>query len=144
MKTTNDERCTAVLAYLASFFCTYKVLSTAVSVRTEGEWEYDMWHVEWFRPEGMKYVMPYRTGIGHRKASKPVAPDVLGPLNGWLFDASCADGHTFKNFCAELGYGTDSTATHKIYLACQDQLDKLQEFFTHEQIAHLRDMMEGY
>jgi hypothetical protein len=59
-----------------------------------------------------RMTVPYHQGSAHTKA--PTIADVLGSLR---MDANCPD--SFKDFCSEFGYYTDSRKAEKIWKACQ-------------------------
>lgn len=48
---------------------------------------------------------------------------------------------SFKDFCAEFGYNTDSIKDFKLYKLCLKQSEKLHKIFTEEEINELNKIM---
>lgn len=130
-------------------------------------WEHDRWMVRFFKRD-MMMEQEYKTGLGHRAGPpmpsdvrnshprsawrenwvhanvKPYAPCAASVLHSLLSDARCGADHTFDEFCAELGYDTDSRRAMDTYLACQAVHAQLVKVFTREQREHLEQMLEDY
>lgn len=68
--------------------------------------------------------------------SKPVPPLLEDILHSYLLNASNTD-ETFENWCANLGYDTDSRKALETYLTCQKIRDGLIRFLGHELFAKL-------
>ncbi len=71
-------------------------------------------------------------------ATKPLIEDVLHAL---ISDASCGSD-TFPEFCANLGYDTDSRKALETYLACQENSEKLRK--TGLNISKLQEAFQDY
>lgn len=107
----------------------------------------------------------YYTGIGHRKLRKntywgknlnsalklplgqmleatyPVAPEALDVLYSLFIDASIAR-ESFEDWCADLGYDTDSRQALETYLACQESGVKLRKAKLN--MKNLEKLLEDY
>jgi len=168
-----DPRLTAVQTYLSSIFCSITVSDKSVPM-LRGEWEHDLWAVVVTAQKKAPYVFEYRTGLGHRELSTlnkgylrrivmstsgisarerarfiraesvPKRPDILGPLHSMLLDGDTAGQCTFNEWCGDFGYDNDSIEARDTYAACQKTHDQLHHLFTREQLAKLRELMEGY
>ena len=56
-------------------------------------------------------------------------PTVEQVLDCLVLDASCWESNrTFEDFCAELGYDTDSRKAERVYQACGECYKQLQEW----------------
>ena len=67
------------------------------------------------------------------KGIKPCVYDVLACI-----DSSCPE--TFKEFCSEYGYDTDSILTEKTFRAAQDQVKGLMSLFNDKEMKMLREI----
>lgn len=115
---------------------------------TDRTWKADHWKVTITR-EGNDTPMTtyFSTGIGHRKAGKlgngvwlaprPVAPSLATVLESLALDVSCGE-YTFNDFCAELGYDTDSRKALDTYLAYQTIVSDLWRTLGYAAIADLQ------
>jgi hypothetical protein len=87
----------------------------------------DPWTVTLHR-SGQTLTVPFFTGQGlrERMADGPTARDVLECL---LSDAATVDnGQSFDDWCAELGYDSDSRRAERTYEACRAQTEQLRAF----------------
>ena len=61
--------------------------------------------------------------------TRPIPPALPEVLDAIAADARCVDTATFKDFCGEFGYNTDSIKALAIYNACIDIRTRLYRFF---------------
>jgi hypothetical protein len=100
-----------------------------------GEWVHDKWSVLF---DSLEEPIEFRTGIGHRKIpahiereygkrnqsyllkkhGNPTPPDIDSVIYSLVMDYM-AGQDTFKDFCSDFGYDTDSRKALETYLACQ-------------------------
>jgi hypothetical protein len=93
----------------------------------DGMADADPWTVTLCR-SGRRLTVPFFTGQGlrDRMADGPTAPDVLECL---LSDAATVDSaQSFDEWCAELGYDSDSRKAERTYEACKAQTEQLRAF----------------
>ncbi len=110
---------------------------------------------------------PYYTGIGYRvvathdkaefnrlkhatltphgleqflRLSKPVKPDIKGLIYSLWTDKS-AENMSFKDWCADFGYDTDSRKALETYEACQQSGETLKKLGITEDLTNY---LEGY
>lgn len=81
----------------------------------------DQWRVN---INGQKF--DYYTGIGHRKEGRPQKPELDAVLYALVWDASASE-ESFDDWCAGLGYDTDSRKALETYLQCQETVTKLRK-----------------
>lgn len=139
--------------------------------QTRDDWQCDGWKFNLKKGQRVE-SFEYFTGTGHRvlptvngrpmrpmswdnvqsprelarwkeKNVKPVIPPLAGLLYSLVMDGSAAR-QTFAEWCADLGYDTDSRKALATYEACQVGADKLSRIFTHAQIAHIAEMLQDY
>jgi hypothetical protein len=67
------------------------------------------------------------------KPVKPSAYDILACLSGY-------DPGTFRQWCDEYGYDTDSMKAHKIYMAVQEEWEGMCRLFTAEERERLAEI----
>jgi len=85
----------------------------------------------------------YFKGLGLRKNGRPAPPHAADVLYALILDSYAAE-MTFASWCAEHGYDTDSRKALTIYLACQENADKLARIFDHTTREHLREALQDY
>ncbi|MCQ4311724.1 hypothetical protein NAV33_07420 [Pseudomonas stutzeri] len=160
-----SEQETAFNAYLASAGVEYAAVCLGETKRDD--WTADAWRVVFHRPGRDDLVLDYFTGIGHRVASqpapdfvrinprsiatadwmkqhvKPHKPEAAGVIHSVILDSSAAD-ESFADWCANLGYDTDSRKALANYLACQEEAGKLSKFFTVDEREQLAELLEDY
>lgn len=92
------------------------------------------------------------TGLGLRNppterslalVNKPKPPHPADVLYSILLDLE-ACGQSFKCWCDDLGYDTDSIKAFKIYSQCQENGDKLRKIFSDAVIDALREALDNY
>jgi hypothetical protein len=108
-------------------------------------WEHYAWQVNLTRGSQVPIdglAVPYRTGIGHveRKGVGwlygtsvprfvPTPPTIADVLDAVAGDASMwENARDFADFCADLGYDTDSRKAERIYNECGEIAKKLRFF----------------
>jgi hypothetical protein len=80
------------------------------------------------RPDKRRMTVFYSKGHGHNG----VPPTALEVINCLADDAAMIENaRDFNDFCAELGYDTDSRQAERTYKACQQQTDRLKSLFGH-------------
>jgi hypothetical protein len=72
----------------------------------------------------VKMTVTFSMGYGHRGAE----PDAARVLSCLASVSSIVDDHSFDDWCAELGYDTDSRKALKIFKACHHMAKRLQNF----------------
>ncbi len=77
-------------------------------------WEHDLWKVT-LRLEGRQYTTKFRTGTGWRGKPAPNAADVVSCL---AMSARLGES-SFEDYCADLGYDSDSIKAKKVWQACK-------------------------
>lgn len=78
-----------------------------------------------------RLIIPqYHQGLGIN--GDPTAGDILRAV---VLDAALVDGSSFEDFCANLGYDTDSRKAEKVYAACKREAADLMEFLGAEDYA---------
>jgi len=87
-------------------------------------------------------ISPYQRGVTigdlHAAAQKarpvkPTAYDILACLSGY-------EPGTFRQWCDEYGYDTDSMKAHKIYMAVQEEWEGMCRLFTAEEREKLAEI----
>ncbi|CEF89634.1 hypothetical protein [Pseudomonas phage vB_PaeM_PAO1_Ab17] len=165
---SSQEIETAVDEFLKSINVT--LATVCRGERNSEGWVHDLWDVSLIRGDGRPGVLDteFRTGVGHRRTTvpmpfdirrlapnilarvewekrylKPVAPKAACILSNLILDCDVG-GHTFEEFCCDLGYDTDSRKALDTYMACQETTSKLRRFFSQEEIETLRRLVEHY
>jgi hypothetical protein len=67
------------------------------------------------------------------KGKHPEAYDVLAGLDSQIYD-------TFKEFCDEFGYDSDSMKAHEIWISVNELAKKLQGFFNEQELEALSNI----
>lgn len=93
--------------------------------------EHNQWDIE-RNPKARKLGIKNRSDFSKARRAKPSAYDILACLD--TYDGS------FKDFCNEFGYDTDSRKAEKVYFAVQEQTDGLRRIFTPEQLEQLQEI----
>lgn len=129
-------------------------------------WEHDSWEVVFSRAGKASLRLPFKTGIGLRKASNlarlqfagspkaafdrrqlevsaaPVAPHAADVLYSVVMDDT--RGESFRNWCANYGYDDDSRRALNIYETCQRQTDDANAFFGRELFEQIGTLLQDY
>lgn len=66
-------------------------------------------------------------------------PTVAAVLYCRVNDATMVNGLTFRDFCGEFGFSTDSIKDRRFYLACQEVLEEMRPY-----LAELEPLFENY
>ncbi len=127
--------------YLKSLECHVNVISLGERLKDD-KWECDAWNICIVR-EGQAQAFDYFTGIGYRKAAKPVQPHIAGLIYSILLDSTTCD-YSFDEWCNESGYDTDSRRAYRAYLQCQEEYGKFCKLFSSDEIAVLREILQDY
>jgi hypothetical protein len=69
----------------------------------------------------------------NKKFKSPTPYDVLACLEKY-------EHETFKDFCDNFGYDTDSRSAKKIYKACKKQFEKLSSLYNESEMDLLREI----
>ena len=109
----------------------------------QGTWKCDQWE---FTINGEKF--DFFTGLGHRglteKAARvPATPHVITMLHSLFVDSQAAT-QSFKDWCEECGYDTDSRNALQLYLECQNIDRKLRAALGYNTLARLKTLFEDY
>lgn len=166
MKNKLSETELAVDAWLKEKGITYAVSGGTATKRDD--WDCDAWIYQMYR-KGKVISDSYYTGIGHRKLteigkhviaragkmspsyrerliaenSKAAAPHAAGVLHSLLLDSYSAE-QNFHDWCADFGANTDSIKALNTYNACCETLQQVRGFFTNDERAELRTLLEDY
>lgn len=173
---TSEEIKLAVLESLKAMNVEMTAVHAGAQMRDQGEgqkkWECDAWRITFTRTiqENARIThksegFDYYTGIGHRKApkpmswnnlqspreierwkkenAKPVKPDAAGVLYSLVMDASAND-QSFNDWCADYGYDTDSRKAFETYQACCDAAKQLNRLFSRAEQESLRELLQDY
>lgn len=87
----------------------------------------------WSKPSELKKAMKHKRILEDKSYLPPSAYDILACLTKY-------DPGTFKNFCAEYGYDTDSIKAQKVYFAVQNEWDGVRKLFNPEQLEQLAEI----
>lgn len=140
-----------------------------VNNENDPEWRHDLWRVYIG-----DYSTDYKTGLGHRVKGKvntkplrdlygidrgeivkltnyirstdnihAVLPTQASILCCLLLDSEAIE-YSFNEWCDNFGYDPDSFTTFNIYQACCKTGEELRKVFKHDQIEHLRELLEDY
>ena len=100
--------------------------------------------LSWYGPEGKRHsrqkpltiTVSFFQGVAHE--NKPTPADVLSSS---LVDASVEDYGTFEEWCAELGYKTDSRKAARTYRECMKKAPRVRAFCCNDDavLNELRD-----
>lgn len=82
------------------------------------------------------------SGLTHDDRGREIAPTVDQVLESFWMDASLAQG-TFDDFCADLGYDTDSRKALNSYLACQEIASQLNAGFTPGERVRIQQIIDN-
>ena len=155
----------AVAAYLTEIGVTFT--ATACGPTKRYDWECDQW-LATFKRADKTLTEDYFTGIGHRKSSRPMPPDIArlgkrilarveweatnlkpvpppaaGVLYSLLLDSRSAESN-FLDWCDEFGYDSDSRKHLATYEACCEIRRRVQAFFSADERAKLGELLEDY
>lgn len=155
----------AVAEYLAARGVEY--VAVCLGERRKDDWVHDKWDVMFTRNRD-SLELDYSTGTGHRVAASPMPADVkkASPRSMYVADwvkrnvkphkpeaasvlhsvilDSGAVGQSFRYWCDDFGYDSDSIKARGIYDACQEIGDKFNRFFTREEREHLAELLADY
>ncbi|WP_312388133.1 hypothetical protein [Stutzerimonas nitrititolerans] len=156
---------TAFNEYLAAAGVEY--LAVCLGETKRDGWTADAWRVTFRRSGRADMTLDYFTGTGHRVATqpapdfvrinprsiatadwiaqhvKPHKPEAAGVIHSMILDSSAAQ-ESFADWCANLGYDTDSRKALAMYLACQEEAAKLAAFFTFDERHKLAELLGDY
>lgn len=126
------------------------VITNFVRLATdESGWAHFEWDYLLSRNGKMLYKGEYKAGTAHahtfgfmNKEYAPNAPLASDLLYSLLLDDT--QGESFKNWCGNLGYDTDSRKAKKIYMQCQEIGDMLAANFKREELAELREAAQDF
>ena len=136
MTTTIDRKAIEAITGKLSFRCS-KLHGGNVVSDADG-WKHYAYRVSLTFKDGEKYSTTYKMGTAH--TSPPQVQDVLHSL---LLDASNTD-QPFEDWCADLGYDTDSIKAHNAYLECVKCGQWLRSSLTTGQIDQLTELFQDY
>jgi len=77
------------------------------------------------------------------RAAKPFAPFAASVLYSLVMDSS-ARHESFRDWCANYDYNSDSIKAMGIYNACCENAERLERVFTRENIAHIETLLQDY
>lgn len=107
----------------------------------EKPWPHFKWSAAFEKLDGTGHrlpavVLPWHCGIGHQTSmGDPVKPNMCEVLHVIARDYICAREVSFKSWCDEFGYNSDSISHRKIYEQC---LDHGEELLRHTSFANLK------
>jgi hypothetical protein len=107
-------------------------------------WEHDAWSLAFTRTGKQPFVLPYKSGIGHRtkEFGRPIAPHAADALYCIVSDDTC--GASFREWCADCGYDDDSRRALAIYEQCQRQTDDARAFFGRDLLEAIAELLQDY
>jgi hypothetical protein len=83
--------------------------------------------------------------VERNKRTKPDNPTLPDVLSCFVSDAQCvADGQTFEDFAADLGYEEDSRKAEKIFQGCRDEYFGLLRLCEHAELEKLGELFQDY
>jgi hypothetical protein len=160
----------AVSAKLESLYITF-IASYAGEQTKENNWKCDAWRITFKRGAQSffkKFDTDYFTGTRLRESKrqmpkdiarlrpnilarvewekhnlKPVAPSAASVLHSLLSDGE-AINTSFKYWCADYGYDSDSISALNTYNACCAVGEKVNAFFSHSEREELNKLLEDY
>lgn len=71
------------------------------------------------------------------------SPELADVLNCLMRDAECG-AQSFEDFCAALGYDTDSRSAEKTWRACKATARNLARLFNNDMLRDLRELFEDF
>lgn len=77
------------------------------------------------------------------RSPKIAPPDLADVLHSLMLDASALDAGDFADWCAELGFDSDSIKARSIYDACIAIGLKMRAAFGEKTLSELRELFEG-
>lgn len=95
---------------------------------------------EWEASEKGRYQARANSSFATKPLPPPSAANILYCITS---DASCIDD-TFEDFCANLGYDTDSRKAEAIYNACRAQTRDAQRVLGRDLLDAAAKLLEGY
>lgn len=123
--------------------------------RIRDNWQCDAWRCS-LSHNGKAETFEFFTGLGLRKKYKPglylasqypkgspQKPRAASLLHSIMLDARLAS-ESFEDFCANVGYSTDSRKALAIYLQCQEQGRKLRSIIPPTVCAELETALQDY
>jgi hypothetical protein len=174
MSTEADTTRAAVAALLAANEITFSAIARGERVKDKTKenprgWTCDAWSCAFTKRDGRAAHEEFEffTGTGHRKPgrkplpsldnvhtpqelarwnekhARPVAPHAADVLYSIILDSS-AVGQSFRSWCSEYGYDTDSRKAEETYRACQRNADKLARVMGHALIAEMSTVLQDY
>lgn len=116
--TTSERASLKRLARRVRIECAY---GARLDWNKQDKWQQEAngWHCT-LKYQGRRYSFDFWQG-----SAITGEPDVLGVLDCLLSDSGTAD-NAFEDWCAELGYDTDSRKAEATYRACQKVRENMQ------------------
>jgi hypothetical protein len=133
----------------------------------DNEWPHFLWNVTISNKNGF-WTVPYKCGLAHVQKKKGAMPPPKGAHNNsiayqsWhaashipkkptnsdviyslLMDMS-ADDMSFRQWCDEYGYSSDSISALKTYTTCCEYAQNMRKTFTSDQLEKMRTALEDY
>jgi hypothetical protein len=157
----------AIAQKLESLFITFSVVYAGETVK-ENDWKCDAWRITFKRGAQhafKQFDTDYFTGLGHRKSKlkrphfvnprsiaaaewdrnnlKPVAPNAASVLHSALMDGKAIET-SFKYWCDEYDYDSDSISAFNTYNACCAIGEKVNAFFSSTEREELETLLQDY
>lgn len=142
-----------VANYLAAQGITFKAEGGHRTERKSGDdkpWQCFEWRCEFSRPNFKPIRQSYYCGLAHvfESTSKlanpmPQPPSAASVLHGMLLDGEAAH-NSFNDWCDNYGANNDSISAFNTYQECAKIGAELRRFFSVEQRAHLKGLLEEY
>jgi hypothetical protein len=106
----------------------------------DNDWQCDAWRVKF-----AGFETDYFMGLGNRnkKTGRPVAPTAASVLYSLVSDSNALYS-SFKHWCDDYGYDSDSIKAFDTYRACCEIGEKLAKVFTRVQMNELRELLQDY
>ena len=144
-----------------------------VGETVKDKWQCDAWRIHFENnaiirglAKSIMQSFDYYTGLGHRKAKdknpyknfgsdkyyheqwnsaklKPVKPSASSVLYSLILDSGASE-ESFEDWCSNFEHETDSRKAMEIYLACQENSNKLRKVFDRATIETLQKLLQDY
>lgn len=135
--------------YLLSLHIRYNAIYCG-EVMKDNNWICDKWSITFIRAGIKKSInFDYFTGTGHRVENRimavvnPVFPHATGLIYSCIMSGDSCN-MSFRDWCNNYGYDSDSIKALETYRACQEEYNKLQGLFSNKEIETLQELLQDY
>lgn len=120
--------------------------TTIAAPKNSDQWDKNAFHYMTFINgvpfefhKGSGHVFEY----GEYRPNEPITPRLHEVLYSLIMDIYCAE-YDFEEFCANLGYDSDSRKAEKLYNQCVEQKEKVGSIFSPDEIEELKEIFQDY